>query len=69
MADDALMPPPNNAGKRYVGTIDVTPTWKAMLPVMIEALTNGTPTGKQLAREELARMADLADHYVAEHKT
>jgi hypothetical protein len=54
--------------KTKAATIDLTPTWKAVLPIMIAALVDGTDEGKRLAKIELNRMADLADAYVAEHK-
>lgn len=41
--------------------IDATPTWSGILPALILALTDGTPEGRKIAREELARMAALAD--------
>lgn len=53
------------AVKTRVGTVDFTPTWKAVLPIIVTALTEGTDEGKRLAKLELGRMADLADAYVA----
>lgn len=44
-----------------VRTIDVTPTWSAIVPVLLAALENGTDEGKRMAREEIMRMADLLD--------
>lgn len=55
-------------GKKPAGTIDLTPTWRAILPILILALTDGTETGRKIAREELARMADAADAYNKETK-
>lgn len=49
--------------KTKIGTIDLTPTWRALLPVFLLALEEGTEEGKQIAREELGRMADAADGY------
>lgn len=46
-------------------TIDITPTWVAVLPILLAALENGTDEGKRIAREELQRMADAADLYNA----
>lgn len=48
------------------GTIDVTPTWRGLLPAMVAVLTDHerTPAGWQARRrieEQLARMADAAD--------
>jgi hypothetical protein len=54
----------NNA-KRPAGKIDLTPTWKGVLPIIIAALEDGTPEGKRLAKLELAQMAKAADLYNA----
>lgn len=43
--------------------IDVTPTWRGVLPVLILGLTEGKAEGRKAAREELARMADAADKW------
>ena len=48
-----------------VQTIDMTPTWRGILPVFLALLENGTAEGRRTAREELGRMADLADSLVA----
>lgn len=45
-------------------TIDLTPTWAAVLPILLTAVEDGTFEGRKIAREELARMAGLADKYV-----
>lgn len=42
-------------------TIDLTPTWQAVLPILLAALEDGTAEGKKIAREELHRMAKAAD--------
>jgi hypothetical protein len=39
-----------------------------VLPIFIAVLQDGTEKGRAEARIELARMAKLADAYVAEHK-
>ena len=44
--------------------IDATPTWAEILPVLLMGAENGV----QSAREELFRMARLADAYVAAKK-
>lgn len=44
--------------------IDMTPTWVGVLPILMAALEDATPEGKEIARQELYRMADLADRYV-----
>ena len=42
-------------------TIDITPTWEAVLPLLLAAFEDGTPEGRRMAREELRRMASIAD--------
>lgn len=50
-------------GKKPIGTIDITPTWRAILPILLAAYKDGTETGQRLAFEELQRMAMAADAY------
>lgn len=63
---------PNNIGceiHKFTGTIDLTPTWRAVLPILVEvAGTAERLEARQEAMKELQRMADLADAYVKEHK-
>ena len=47
--------------KKEVQTIDMTPTWEAIMPGLIMALQNGTGEGPKMAREELMRLARLVD--------
>lgn len=49
-----------------VGTIDITPTWAGILPVLLAAIENGTPEGRRFAISELRRMAQIADNAVAQ---
>jgi len=49
-------------------TIDVTPTWEQILPVLLMTIENGTGRGRKVAIEELTRMAQIADAYVAQSK-
>ncbi len=42
-------------------TIDMTPTWAAIMPALIAALQHGTGAGQAMATEELARLARLVD--------
>lgn len=49
-------------------TIDCTPTWVAILPLLLHALENGTAEGQRTARAELVRMAAIADTAVAASK-
>lgn len=44
-------------------TVDLTPTWREILPALISLLEN--PNTRQLALDELSRMARLADQQVA----
>ncbi|AWY09445.1 hypothetical protein vB_RpoS-V16_09 [Ruegeria phage vB_RpoS-V16] len=43
------------------GEISANTTWKQAARVILAALESGTPKGKELARAELFRMADVAD--------
>jgi len=44
-------------------TIDLTPTWSALLPAFLAVLESGTDAGKELVIAELARMARAADQF------
>lgn len=55
-------------GRKFIGTIDLTPTWRSLIPTFIAALQDGTPTGRTIARDELYRLADFADAHLAEQK-
>ena len=44
--------------------IDVTPSWLEMTNVIEALLTDGDFEGKQTARAELRKMAQVADQYV-----
>lgn len=44
-------------------TIDVTPTWAGLLPVLLAIIQDGTSEGQRNAREELRRMAQAADRW------
>lgn len=45
-------------------TIDCTPTWSAIVGLLITVLEHGNEEGKKQAREELKRMAEIADRFV-----
>lgn len=49
-------------------TIDMTPSWAGVLPIYLMALHDGSLEAQRGAREELTRMAGLADAYVAIQK-
>lgn len=42
-------------------TIDVTPTWAALMPALIAAVRDGTPEGQSIAIEELNKLAEAVD--------
>jgi hypothetical protein len=46
-------------------TIDITPTWEGILPALLAVIENGNFEGRKIALEEITRMAQLADLYVA----
>lgn len=51
-------------------TIDLTPTWGALLPVLFAVLENpnATPEGKEMIREEFRRLAKAVDDMNAKNK-
>lgn len=49
-------------------TIDVTPTWEQITPMLATILRDASAVGQENALEELLRMARLADAYVARQK-
>lgn len=58
----------SQAGKiKVVGTINLQPTWEAMTRLYIALLEDGDAGGRETARNELLRMARIADTYVKEH--
>lgn len=42
--------------------IDLMPTWRAVMPMLIAVLEDGSPAGKVAAKDELARLAVAADN-------
>jgi len=50
------------------GSVDITPTWEATLPLLLLAIIQGNPDALTTARIELTRMARIADHCIANHK-
>lgn len=52
---------------KTVGVVNLTPTWEAMTRLYIALLEDGDADGRQTARDELYRMARIADAYVKEH--
>jgi hypothetical protein len=60
-APEAAAPVQDAPARRYAGTIDLTPTWKGVLRLLLAGYSDGNATGRAIALEELGRMADLAD--------
>lgn len=54
--------------KRFAGTIDMTPTWRGILLILLTGYENGNAEGRKMALEELQRMADIADAHNASVK-
>ncbi len=48
--------------------VNVTPTWSAVLPMLIMAIENGPSEGSYHAIQELRRMAEIADNWNEEAK-
>lgn len=48
-------------GAQKMKTIDITPTWEEIMPVIIMAIENGTSEGKESAKEELMELARKVD--------
>lgn len=44
-------------------TIDITPTWKDLLPAMIAIMQDGSPEGQRTTMTQLTRMAEAADRW------
>ena len=67
VTDEARKPKPKkgNQMKNEVETVDATPTWEGLLPLYLMSYENGANEGRRAALEELQRMAQLADAYVA----
>jgi hypothetical protein len=52
--------------KTKIGTINIAPTWRGLLPVLIEVYNNAEKVeNRKAAWEELVRMANAADAAVA----
>jgi hypothetical protein len=49
-------------------TIDLTPTWEAAVRIYLMVLEDGEEKGKEMAREELLRLARQYDELVADTK-
>lgn len=54
--------------KVQVGTVDLTPTWGEILPILLEFAERGNAEQRETARTELTKMATAADAYNAMQK-
>lgn len=54
--------------KTQVGTIDMTPSWNAMISLYVIMIEDGRPELRHNAIAELRRMAQAADAWVAHCK-
>lgn len=54
--------------KKTPETVDLTPTWAALMPLFINILQEGTAEGKESVSKELTRLAKIADDLKAERK-
>lgn len=59
--------PTTTSDVKIVGRISLKQTWAGGLKYLLALLQDGNAEGKAYARKELARMAEIADMYVAEH--
>ena len=41
--------------------VDLTPTWRGLMPALIAVLQDGSPEGKKEVAKELMRLADAVD--------
>lgn len=59
-----------NDEKKLIGTIDLTPTWEAMIPLYVEILSNASAGSKAraMAVDELIRVAKIADIAIATYR-
>ena len=44
-------------------TIDLTPTWEAIVPMLLEAYKHADPAGEESVRAEFMRLAKVADYH------
>lgn len=58
----------DESDKVQVGTVDLTPTWSGILPALLAVLEDGNAEGKKIAKDELKKMAKVADMYVENQK-
>lgn len=49
-------------------TIELVPSWSAIVPIIAAGLQNGNAEGQRIAMEELTRMAAVADAHIEAEK-
>lgn len=49
---------------KKVTMIDLTPSWVSLVPLFHEFIRDGTPNQKDLACDEFAKLAAIADDYI-----
>ena len=49
-------------------TIDITPTWSDVMPILIAAIRHGGEDGASVAEAELRRLAAEVDEIIREQK-
>jgi hypothetical protein len=55
---------------RQKSTFDVTPTWRALIPALVEVAANGgNPEARKVAMGELLRLADIVDAQIERERT
>lgn len=55
-------------GNDFVETIDIVPKWKNLTPMFFNWLESGTKSQKKLAREEILRLGQIVDTFMAHRK-
>lgn len=53
---------------KVIETIDLTPTWRGILPALVHLTREGDAEGKAHAWKELYRIADIVDEMNARNK-
>ncbi len=48
-----------------VETVDLTPTWREILPLLFHLFESGSDEQREMAESEFEKMAGAADRYIA----
>lgn len=54
--------------KQKIGTIDVTPKWERIIPLLINWIQTGNPEQRKSSVKELKRVAKILDALMAHRK-